>query len=65
MKILNNDQFFQWFVGFTEAEGCFKFKPRYRDDKIISFQFEFEIHLHIDDFELLNNIKEKEKVYNY
>ena len=64
MKILNNDQFFQWFVGFTEAEGYFKFKPRYRNGKIISFQFEFEIHLHIDDFELLNNIKEKLKIGN-
>lgn len=57
MKILNNEQFVQWFVGFTEAEGCFKFKPRYRNGKIISFQFEFEIHLHIDDFNLLDSIK--------
>ena len=64
MKTLNKDQFFQWFVGFTEAEGCFKFKPRYRNGKIISFQFEFEIHLHIDDIELLNRIKENLNIGN-
>lgn len=53
MKKLKYEQFIEWFVGFTEAEGCFKIKPRYRDGRIISFQFEFEIHLHIDDFDLL------------
>ena len=64
MKILNIDQFIQWFVGFTEAEGCFKIKPRYREGKFISFQFEFEIHLHIDDLTLLNHIKETLKIGN-
>lgn len=64
MKILNYEQFVEWFVGFTEAEGCFKFKPRYRNDKIISFQFEFEIHLHIDDFNLLDYIKKTLKMGN-
>ena len=64
MKILNIDQFIQWFVGFTEAEGCFKIKPRYREGKFISFQFEFEIHLHIDDLTLLNLIKETLKIGN-
>ena len=64
IKTLNNEQFIQWFVGFTEAEGCFKIKPRYREGKFISFQFEFEIHLHIDDIELLNRIKENLNIGN-
>jgi len=58
-KELNKIQFIQWFVGFAEAEGCFKIKPRYRNGKIISFGFEFEIHLHADDFKLLEYIKER------
>ena len=58
-KELNNYQFVQWFVGFAEAEGCFKIKPRYRNGKFISFGFEFEIHLHADDFKLLEYIKER------
>lgn len=62
MKIFNYEQFVEWFVGFAEAEGCFKFKPRYRNDRIISFQFEFEIHLHIDDFNLLDYIKKTLKM---
>jgi len=52
------DLFYQWFVGFSDAEACFKIKPRYRDGKkeIHSFSFEFEIHLHIDDLNLLKHI---------
>lgn len=64
MKILNKVQFLQWFVGFTEAEGCFKIKPRYREGHIISFQFEFEIHLHIDDLKLLDYIKKTLNIGN-
>ena len=64
MKKLKYEQFIEWFVGFTEAEGCFKIKPRYRDGIIISFQFEFEIHLHIDDFDLLDSIKKTLKMGN-
>ena len=64
----NLDSFYQWFVGFTEAEGCFKVKPKYRDGKSIvhSFYFEFEIHLHIDEIDLLyfiNSILGIGKVY--
>ena len=51
-------------MGFTEAEGCYKIKPRYREGKIISFQFEFEIHLHIDDLKLLDYIKKVLKIGN-
>ena len=64
MSILNHEQFIEWFVGFIDAEGCFKFKPRYRNDRIISFQFEFEIHLHIDDLNLLDLIKKTLKMGN-
>jgi hypothetical protein len=50
----------QWFVGFSEAEGCFKIKPKYRSGKstVHSFNFEFEIHLHIDDIKLLKYISD-------
>ena len=51
-------------MGFTEAEGCFKIKPRYREGKIISFRFEFEIHLHIDDLKLLDYVKKVLKIGN-
>lgn len=49
-----------WFVGFSEAEGCFKIKPKYREGKssVHSFNFEFEIHLHIDDLKLLKYISD-------
>jgi len=42
----------------VEAEGCFKVKPKYRDSKpeVHSFYFEFEIHLHIDEKNLLDEI---------
>lgn len=48
----------QWLIGFTEAEGCFKVKPKYRNGKtnVHSFNFEFEIHLHIDDVKVLKKI---------
>nr|YP_009262061.1 LAGLIDADG endonuclease [Chrysoporthe austroafricana]AMX22136.1 LAGLIDADG endonuclease [Chrysoporthe austroafricana] len=52
----NTDKFFQWFVGFSEAESCFKIKPKNRNGKLHSFYFEFEIHLHIDDIKLLRFI---------
>lgn len=54
------EEFYQWFVGFSEAEGCFKIKPKYRTGKssVHSFNFEFEIHLHIDDFNLLKYISD-------
>jgi hypothetical protein len=54
------DIFNQWFVGFSEGEGCFKIKPKYRTDKskVHSFSFEFEIHLHIDDKNLLYRIRD-------
>jgi len=45
-------------VGFSEGEGCFKIKSKFREDKkkVHSFYFEFEIHLHIDEKPLLDKI---------
>jgi LAGLIDADG endonuclease len=43
---------------FSEAESCFKIKPKYRNGKLHSFCFEYEIHLHIDEINLLNFICE-------
>ena len=54
----NIDKFYQWFVGFSEAESCFKVKSKYRNGKLHSFSFEYEIHLHIDDLNLLKFICE-------
>lgn len=54
----NHDKFYQWFVGFSEAESCFKIKAKNRNDKLHSFYFEFEIHLHIDEIELLRLIRD-------
>lgn len=53
-----NKNFLEWFVGFVDAEGCFKIKPKFRLDKTIvhSFYFEFEIKLHIDDKAVLDYI---------
>lgn len=52
------DNFYQWFLGFSEGECCFKIKPKYRNNKtkLHSFYFEFEIHLHLDEKDLLDNI---------
>jgi hypothetical protein len=46
-KSISKDNFEKWFVGFSEGEGCFKIKQKYRGDKskVHSFSFEFEIHL--------------------
>ena len=48
-------EFKQWFVGFTDAEGCFRIAIN--NNKIISFNF--SILLHIDDQEVLEFIKNK------
>jgi hypothetical protein len=34
----NIDKFYQWFVGFSEAESCFKVKSKYRNGKLHSFE---------------------------
>ncbi len=47
------DEFFEWFRGFTDAEGCFFIVKTGN-----SFAFRFIIKLHIDDLSILNFIKD-------
>ena len=48
-------QFIEWFVGFTDAEGCFYIQP---NNTKTSFQLVFHIELHIDDIDVLYKIVE-------
>jgi len=59
-----NNKFYPWFLGFSEAESCFKIKPKNRNGKLHSFYFEFEIHLHIDDLKLLKFIRDTLSIGN-
>jgi hypothetical protein len=47
--------FFQWFSGFTDAEGCFSFA--YRTPKTTACSFEFCIALHKDDWPLVRAVQ--------
>ena len=49
-------EFKQWFVGFSDAEGCFRITINNKN-KVISFNF--AILPHIDDLEVLEFIKNK------
>lgn len=53
---MSNEEFKEWFVGFTDAEGCFRIGINNKN-KVISFNF--NINLHIDDLEVLEFIKNK------
>lgn len=55
-----NGKFYQWFVGFSDAEGNFTIQPVYNKDrsKINRFSFMFIIELHIDDLNILTIIKD-------
>lgn len=53
---MSNEEFKQWFVGFTDAEGCFRIGINNKN-KVISFNY--TIGLHIDDREVLEFIKNK------
>lgn len=54
-KTDHDNNFYEWFRGFTDAEGCFIIQPR--DNKY--FYFKFEIYLHKDDALLLEYIAKK------
>jgi hypothetical protein len=58
---INNENFLQWFVGFTDAEGNFFINRILKKDgfNISSFSFMFKITLHKDDEEVLRFIKDK------
>ena len=54
----NLDTFYQWFVGFSDAESCFSIVPKKDTKGIINrFTFMFSIGLHIDDTDVLNTIQ--------
>ena len=58
------DNFLEWFVGFTDAEGCFIINPFYKKNKlsISSFVFMFKITLHKDDEKILRIIKDRLRI---
>ena len=53
---MSNEEFKQWFVGFTDAEGCFRIGINNRNNVI---SFNFAIYLHVDDLSVLEFIKGK------
>lgn len=53
---MTDSEFKHWFVGFSDAEGCFRIAVN-NSNKVISFNF--AILLHIDDKEVLEFIKNK------
>jgi hypothetical protein len=53
---MTDSEFKQWFVGFADAEGCFRIAINNKN-KVISFNF--AILLHMDDREVLEFIKNK------
>lgn len=55
-RSMSNEEFKQWFVGFTDAEGCFRIGINNKN-KVISFNL--TIGLHIDDREVLEFIKNR------
>ena len=53
-KDLTDAEFYEWFRGFTDGEGCFMISPRGRN-----FAFSFIIYLHKDDTKLLEYIQNR------
>ena len=54
------DKFYEWFVGFSDAEAMFGLFPIFNNiNQIESFSFRFIIGLHKDDLNALNYIKNK------
>ena len=53
-------KFYQWFVGFADAESNFTIHPIYNENKskVTKFSFMFNIELHIDDLNILILIKD-------
>lgn len=55
-KNINNNDFFEWFVGFSDGEGSFQIGVDNRN-KYPRFNFRFSIGLHIDDKPTLDFIR--------
>lgn len=53
-KTIDRADFFEWFRGFTDGEGCFHIGK----NKGYAFRFFFQIKLHIDDRKVLEFIQE-------
>lgn len=53
-RLENDEEFYKWFSGFTDAEGNFLILTLPK-----GFNFKFSIGLHIDDLPVLNYIKDK------
>ena len=58
---LSNEEFYRWFVGFSDAESSFGIFPllNNKKTKVEAFSFKFTIGLHNDDLDVLNYIKSK------
>jgi len=59
-----DSNFLEWFVGFTDAEGCFLINRFLKKNKlsISSFAFMFKITLHKDDEKVLRFIKDRLRI---
>lgn len=53
------EEFYKWFVGFSDAESSFGIFPIFNQKKVEGFSFKFTIGLHKDDQGVLNLIKNK------
>jgi hypothetical protein len=59
-----DSKFLEWFVGFTDAEGCFIIQRFFKKNQlsISSFVFMFKITLHKDDEKVLRIIKDRLRI---
>jgi LAGLIDADG endonuclease len=57
LKELTDEEFRQWFVGFSDGESNFHIYKR--TDKRSGFNFMFRIELHVDDIQVLYFIRER------
>lgn len=57
IPIENLNKFYEWFVGFSDAESMFIISPNISNDKIQGITFKFVIGLHKDDLPLMNYIQ--------
>lgn len=55
---LSRDNFFEWFRGFTDAEGCFYITTQNASPSSSTFSFAFTITVHKDDIKVLEIIKQ-------
>ena len=53
------DEFYKWFVGFSDAEGMFNITQILNKGKVEGLSFRFKIGLHKDDSNALHYIKSK------